>query len=76
MTFLCDTNIISEIMRPRPQPDVSQWFSQQEKIYLSVITVEESYYGLAYKKAMRQQQWFEKFLRMKISVYSSSRRLG
>lgn len=68
MTFLCDTNIVSEIMRPQPQPNVSQWFSQQESIYLSVITVEEVYCGLAFKQATRQLEWFEKFLRLRAEV--------
>ncbi len=68
MAFLCDTNIISEIMRPRPQPEVSQWLSRQEKVYLSVITVEEIYYGLAYKEAMRQLKWFKKFLRLRAEI--------
>ena len=68
MGFLCDTNILSEVMRPDPQLGVSQWFGQQERIYLSVITVEEIYYGLAYKEAKRQLQWFEKFLRLRAEV--------
>jgi predicted nucleic acid-binding protein len=68
MAFLCDTNILSEVMRRRPQPSVSEWFSQQEKIYLSVITVEEIFYGLAYKEAKRQLEWFEKFLRLRAKV--------
>jgi predicted nucleic acid-binding protein len=54
MDYLCDTNILSEVMRRRPQPQIRQSFSQQEKIYLSVITVEEIYYGLAFKDARRQ----------------------
>jgi len=45
MDVLCDTNILSEVMRRAPQPQVRQWFSQQEKIYLSVITVEEMIRG-------------------------------
>jgi len=68
MAFLCDTNIISEVMRRQPQPRVSQWISQQEKIYLSVITVEEIYYGLAYKEAKRQLEWFEKFIRWRAEI--------
>ena len=68
MPFLCDTNIISEIMRPQPQPNVLAWFGQQDIIYLSVISVEEIYYGLAYKNATRQLEWFEKFLRLRAEI--------
>ena len=62
MNFLCDTNIISEVMKPSPHPKVEQWFDAQRSIRLSVVSVEEIYYGLAYKRAERQLQWFEKFL--------------
>lgn len=68
MDVLCDTNILSEVMRRAPQPEVRQWFSQQEKIYLSVITVEEIYYGLAFKDARRQLEWFEKLLQFRGEV--------
>lgn len=62
MNFLCDTNIISEVMKPSPHSKVEQWFDAQRSIRLSVVSVEEIYYGLAYKRAERQLQWFEKFL--------------
>ena len=62
MNFLCDTNIISEVMKSSPHPKVEQWFDAQRSIRLSVVSVEEIYYGLAYKRAERQLQWFEKFL--------------
>ena len=73
MAFLCDTNIISEVMRPRPQPAVTAWLGQQEKIYLSVISVEEIYYGLAYKQAQRQLEWFEKLLQLRAEVLPITR---
>ncbi len=68
MNFLCDTNVISELMRPTPKLNVKQWLSEREIVYLSVITVEEIYFGLAYRKAKRQLEWFEKFLRFRCSI--------
>ena len=62
MTFLCDTNIISELASPQPNPGVLSWRSQVSSINLSVVTVEEIYYGLASKPNLRIEQWFEKFL--------------
>ncbi|MDZ7289589.1 MAG: type II toxin-antitoxin system VapC family toxin [candidate division KSB1 bacterium] len=63
MNYLCDTNVLSEAMKRQPAPKVTQWLSAQELVYVSVITVEEIYCGLAYKETPKQREWFEKFLR-------------
>lgn len=46
--FLVDTNVISEPLRPRPDPSVLSWFSHNEpqSIYLSVITLGEIRRGI------------------------------
>ncbi|MBK8454192.1 MAG: type II toxin-antitoxin system VapC family toxin [Thiofilum sp.] len=46
--ILLDTNIISELMRPKPQPAVVQWLNNQDAldVYISVITIAEIEYGL------------------------------
>lgn len=62
MTFLWDTNIISELARPQPHPGVLSWSSQVSSINLSMVTIEEIYYGLAAKPNARIQQWFEQFI--------------
>lgn len=62
MTFLCDTNIISELSRPTPNQGVIAWSDTVTSIHLSVITLEEIYYGLAAKPSPRIQKWFENFL--------------
>jgi len=64
MKYLCDTNVISEAMKREPNPKVKQWLGTQELVYASVITVEEIHFGLAYKEAPKQREWFEKFLRL------------
>ena len=68
MNFLCDTNIISEIMRREPNPRVKEWLAQQGIVYMSVISVEEIYVGLAYKNSERQLRWFEKFLQFRCNI--------
>lgn len=68
MTYLCDTNILSEAMKRQPDLKVKQWLSAQELVYVSVITVEEIYCGLAYKEAPKQREWFEKFLLLACEV--------
>ncbi len=62
MSNLCDTNIISELTRPMPNPGVTAWIGTVTSINLSVITIEEIYYGLTAKPNARIQNWFENFL--------------
>ncbi len=62
MSNLCDTNIISELTRPMPNPGVTAWIGTVTSIHLSVITIEEIYYGLTAKPNARIQNWFENFL--------------
>jgi len=59
VTFLSDTNIISELARPQPNPGVLAWITQVSSISLSVITLEEIAYGLASKPNARVQNWFQ-----------------
>jgi toxin FitB len=62
MNILCDTNIISELARPIPNPGVLTWSESISSICLSVITLEEICYGLSAKPNSRIQTWFENFL--------------
>lgn len=60
--FLVDTNVLSELARPRPNARVLAWAQTINKISLSVITVEEIQFGLAWKPNPRLQAWFDAFL--------------
>jgi Predicted nucleic acid-binding protein, contains PIN domain len=60
--YLCDTNVISELMRPTPQPAVEKWLLDQGKVYLSVISIEEIRYGLERKNLAKKRIWFEQFM--------------
>lgn len=48
MSFLLDTNAISEWVKPRPDPGVVRWFDQvdEDRTYLSVITLGELRKGI------------------------------
>lgn len=61
MSVLLDTNVLSELARPRPTPTVAAWASQLEAVTVSVVTVDEVFYGLAIKPNPRIQTWFEAF---------------
>lgn len=68
MKFLVDTNVISEIMKPKPETCVKEWLIRQNLIAISVITVEEIYYGLLYKDAHKQLTWFEEFTQFRTKI--------
>jgi toxin FitB len=46
--ILIDTNIISEMMKPFPSPNVITWLDQQEttQLFISTITIAEIAYGI------------------------------
>jgi predicted nucleic acid-binding protein len=62
MTFLCDTNIISELARPQPNAGVIAWSQELTAMTLSVVTLEEVTYGITAKPNERIQIWFHNFL--------------
>ncbi len=43
MSYLLDTNVISELVSPRPAPSVTNWIESldPESVFLSVITIGE-----------------------------------
>jgi predicted nucleic acid-binding protein len=48
MAWLLDTNILSELRRPKPQPKVVSFVAAQplEQLYVSVVTLAEIRYGI------------------------------
>jgi predicted nucleic acid-binding protein len=62
VSFLCDTNVLSELVKPRPDPGVVAWAEGQTAVKLSAVTVEEVFYGLAWRPKPRILDWFEGFL--------------
>ena len=59
---LCDTNVLSELSRRQPDPAVPAWIETIERIAISVVTVEEIAYGLAWKPNPRIRAWWNSFL--------------
>ena len=47
--FLLDTNVVSELMRPRPDAEVLAWFDAeaQGSFFISTITLAEIFLGIA-----------------------------
>ena len=62
MTYLIDTNIISEVMRKKPDPQVDAWFRTQPQIATSAVCVEELVFGLRRRSAFAKESWLRKML--------------
>jgi len=63
--LLVDTNVIGELMRQRPDPGVEQWMRalpDGQGLFLSVITVDEIFYGLSRAPQQAKQRWFDHFV--------------
>jgi predicted nucleic acid-binding protein len=59
---LSDTNVISELMRPSPDPGVEAWAGGQLALCISVITVDELVFGLRRRGSARLLNWFDRFI--------------
>ena len=48
MSFLLDTNVVSEWVKPRPDPGVIRWLADvdEDRVFLSVVTLAELRYGI------------------------------
>lgn len=60
--YLCDTNVLSELAKSRPNPGVVSWLDSVGKLNLSVITVEELYFGLSWRPNPRIAAWLDTLL--------------
>ncbi len=62
--YLLDTNIVSELIRIKPDPNVLSWFSSvdESSLYLSVLTIGEICKGLNSlantKKRLALEEWY------------------
>ena len=62
--ILLDTNVVSEPMRARPNPDVIRWLNEQDaaQLYVSSITVAEVHFGIeCLPEGQRQRRLRETF---------------
>lgn len=72
MSFLVDTNILSELAKKIPNAGVQEWARGISKIFISMVTLEEIYFGLNWKPQPKVTAWFEKFLEEHCNILSVS----
>jgi len=68
VSFLLDTNVVSEWMKPHPNPGVVAWLANvdEDRVFLSVITLTELRYGIERMppghRRKRRAEWLEQEL--------------
>ena len=68
MTYLLDTNVVSEVMRRLPNPGVAEWFSTLDMFSVSAVTLEELVYGLRRRNMLAKEAWLRRMLADKADV--------
>jgi predicted nucleic acid-binding protein len=60
--ILIDTNIISEMMKPAPEPKVITWIDQQDvmHLFISTVTIAELAYGINVLPEGNRRNFLEK----------------
>jgi predicted nucleic acid-binding protein len=71
MSFLLDTNVVSEWAKPRPNPGVVAWLAgtNEDQVFLSVVTLAELRHGIERMATGRRQRqlgaWLENEIPMR-----------
>ena len=68
MNFLLDTNAVSEWVKPRPNPGLIRWMeaADEDRLFLSVITLAELHYGVERMPAGLRRSRLERWLRLEL----------
>lgn len=64
MNFLLDTNVVSEWVKPRPNPGVVAWLEEvdEDRTFLSVVTLTELRYGIERMSAGSRRKRLDEWL--------------
>jgi toxin FitB len=73
--FLLDTNAISEWVKPRPAPGLIAWLesADEDRIFISVISLAELHYGAERLAPGRRRSQLERWLRDELPLRFESR---
>jgi toxin FitB len=71
--FLVDTNVVSEIIKPRPHPNVMRWFAAADEslIHFSVLTLGEIRKGISSRPNPSRKTQLEAWLAALIDRFST-----
>jgi predicted nucleic acid-binding protein len=77
VSYLLDTNVLSETSRPNPAPAVLQWLSgiPDEALFISALTLGEIRRGIERLKAGRQREHLRTWLEHELTEWFGARAL-
>src|SRR5258708_19306643 len=75
MSFLLDTNAVSEWVKPRPNPGLIGWMesADEDRIFISVVSLAELHYGVERMAAGRRRSRLEQWLQQELPLRFESR---
>lgn len=75
MSFLLDTNVVSEWTKPHPHPGVVAWLAHvdEDRVFMSVVTLAELRYGIARMADGRRRRQLDEWLRDELSARFENR---
>jgi len=75
VNFLLDTNAVSEWVKPRPNPGLIEWMeaADEDRIFISVVSLAELRYGVERMAAGRRQNRLEQWLRHQLPLRFENR---
>jgi len=70
MSFLLDTNAVSEWVKPRPNAGLTQWLSHvdEDEVFLSVVTFAELRFGVERLAAGTRRARLDEWLRIELPM--------
>lgn len=78
MSFLLDTNAVSEWTKPRPNAGVVEWLAKvdEDEVFLSVVTFAELRHGIERLPAGVRRQRLDEWLRSELPLRFEGRIVG
>ena len=75
MNFLLDTNVVSEWVKPRPNPGLVGWMesADEDRIFISVVSLAELRYGVERMAAGSRRNRLEQWLQHELPLRFESR---
>jgi predicted nucleic acid-binding protein len=70
VSFLLDTNVVSEWVKPRPNAGLTEWLShvEEDDVFLSVVTFAELRFGVERLAAGARRKSLDEWLRIELPV--------
>jgi toxin FitB len=70
VSFLLDTNVVSEWVKPRPNAGLTEWLSHvdEEEVFLSVVTFAELRFGVERLAVGSRRKQLDEWLRIELPV--------